>query len=72
MGRASKRGSMIGGDDEDDFRLPKLGGYTYEETVAGVFRDGNGLAYPHRTGFRPVSDQCLLPHAHAQSMSQCV
>ena len=35
-----------------------------------VFWDGNGLAYPHRTGFRPVSDQCLLPHT--QSMSQCL
>ena len=23
-----------------------------------VHWDGNGLAYPHRTGFRPVSDQC--------------
>ena len=22
-----------------------------------VYRDGNGLAYPHRTGFRPVSDR---------------
>ena len=30
---------------------------------------GSRLAYPHhRTGFRPVADQCLLPHA--QSMSQ--
>ena len=25
---------------------------------AMVFRDGNGLAYPHRIGFRQVSDQC--------------
>ena len=27
-------------------------------TATKVDRDGNGLAYPHRTGFRPVSDQC--------------
>ena len=62
-----------------------LPGDVIEITEGMVVWDGNGLAYPHRAGFRPVSDQCqtspssppytvhvtvpLLPHA--QSMSPC-
>ena len=33
-------------------------GPSREEMGKEVDWDGNGLAYPHRTGFRPVSDQC--------------
>ena len=53
------------------------GGNRGEEEVAKIVVswDGNGLAYPHRTGFRPVSDTGFIrpvPHVgFAESMSQC-
>ena len=45
-----------------------LPGDVIEITEGMVVWDGNGLAYPHRAGFRPVSDQCQtspLPDCHS-------
>ena len=40
---------------------PPAAGRVEEEKLPEVNWDGNGLVYPHRTGFRPVSGQCQVP-----------
>ena len=48
----------------------------WRTSAGGASWDGNGLAYPHRAGFRPVSDRCqtsvrpVSSTVSAQSMSQ--
>ena len=68
-----ERSPELGGDSATDV----LGNFQLQEWLergrtktenGGVSWDGNRLAYPHRAGFRPVSDQCQsspLPDCHS-------